>query len=233
MLPGQLPQFDYELTNSLRMLPIDFPDYNAIDSINSQNTIRFGLNNRLQTKRNGEIDNLASWAVYMDWHLRPRSDQTTFSDIYSDFNLKPRTWLSFDSQTRYDIANGQFNLAQHRVTWQPNDTWNWTIGHFYLRSNSVFGLGDNLYTSSFFYRFNEDWGARVAHFFDANTGRLQEQDYSIYRDLWSLTVALTFRALDNLTNGREYAVALTFSFKAFPRFRVDQDTVNAASLMGY
>ena len=54
VLPSQVPQFDYELTNSLRMLPIDFPDYNAIDTINSQNTIRFGLDNRLQTKRNGE-----------------------------------------------------------------------------------------------------------------------------------------------------------------------------------
>ena len=46
VLPSQVPQFDYELTNSLRLLPIDFPDYNAIDSINAENTIRFGLNNR-------------------------------------------------------------------------------------------------------------------------------------------------------------------------------------------
>jgi len=45
-VPSQLPQFDYELTNTFGLLPLEFPDDNAIDSIDSQNTIRFGLNNR-------------------------------------------------------------------------------------------------------------------------------------------------------------------------------------------
>ena len=50
---NDLPQFDYELT-SLRPLPIDFPDYNSIDSIDSQNVMRLGLHNKLQTKREGQ-----------------------------------------------------------------------------------------------------------------------------------------------------------------------------------
>src|SRR6266568_743224 len=44
---NELPQFDYELP-SLRLLPVEYPDYNAIDSIDSQNVIRFGLHNKLQ-----------------------------------------------------------------------------------------------------------------------------------------------------------------------------------------
>ena len=122
-----MPQFDYEQTNSLRLPPLESPEYNAIDSINSQNTIRYGLNNRLQTKRNGQIDDLINWGLYMDWHLQSRSDQTTFSDIYSDFTLKPRSWLIFNSSTRYSIEQGQFNLSQHTLTLQPNNTWNWSI----------------------------------------------------------------------------------------------------------
>src|SRR5207247_9015260 len=43
---NELPQFDYELP-SLRLLPIEFPDYNAIDSIDSQNVLRLGLRNKL------------------------------------------------------------------------------------------------------------------------------------------------------------------------------------------
>src|SRR4051812_18594754 len=78
--PSQLPQFDYELTNSLHLLPIEFPEYNAIDSIDSQNVIRYGLHNRLQTKRNGQIEDFANWGVYLDWRLKPRSTQSTFSD---------------------------------------------------------------------------------------------------------------------------------------------------------
>src|SRR5262249_25043791 len=60
--PSEVPQFDYELP-SLRLLPIEFPDYNAIDSINSQNAFRFGLRNKIQTKRLGKVADLLDWNI--------------------------------------------------------------------------------------------------------------------------------------------------------------------------
>jgi LPS-assembly protein len=51
---SQLPQFD-SASPSLLLLPIQFPDYDNIDSIDSQNVIRFGLRNALQTKRDGQL----------------------------------------------------------------------------------------------------------------------------------------------------------------------------------
>ena len=69
--------------------------------------------------------------------------------------------------------------------------------------------------------------------FDAITGKLQEQDYSIYRDMRSWTAALTFRVLNSVSGGQEFSVGFTFSFKAFPRFGLGHDAVNAASLIGY
>ena len=48
-----VPQFDYQLP-SLRLLPITMPDYNSIDSIQGENVFRFGLHNKLQTKREGK-----------------------------------------------------------------------------------------------------------------------------------------------------------------------------------
>ncbi|MDB6063927.1 MAG: Organic solvent tolerance protein [Pedosphaera sp.] len=230
--PSELPQFDYQQT-SFRMLPIEFPEYNSIDSISNQNTIRFGFDNRLQTKRKGEVDNLASLGVYTDWHLRPGTRETTFSDVFSEFEFKPRSWLIFDSETRFDVNKGRFNLSQSRLTFQPNDTWSWTVGQFFLRTTPEFGTGNDLITSTFFYRFNPNWGTRISHYFDARTGTLSEQNYSIYRDFRSWTGALTFRALNNLSSGTDYGVAFTFSFKSFPKFGLGQDTVSAASLVGY
>jgi len=231
VLPSQLPQFDYQ-TNSLGMLPLDFPDNNSIDAINSENTIRYGLNNRLQTKRDGKIDTVLDWSVFMDWNLRPRSDQTTFSDVYSDLSIKPRSWLTVSSIVRYDM-NGEFNLLRHQLVFEPNDRWSWAGGHMYLRAGPEFGIGDDVFTSLFFYRFNENWGTRISHYFDATTGTLQEQDYSIYRDLRSWTVALIFRERDDLVNGHDYSVALSFSLKAHPRFAIGQDTVDHSALFGY
>lgn len=234
--PNQLPQFDYELP-SLRLLPLDFPDFNAIDSVDSQNVIRWGLHNKLQTKRDGQVSNLIDWNVYADWRLKPRSDQTTFSDLYSDLYLKPRSWLTLESLTRYDIHSGNLRMAFHTLTIRPNNVWSWSLGHYYLRddvtpSPTALGLGNDVLSSIIFYRLNENWGFRMGHYFEARTGTLQEQSYSIYRDLRSWTAALTFRVLQNIVGPADYTVGFTFSLKAFPHYGQGYDSIGAYSLLG-
>ena len=69
--------------------------------------IRFGLRNTLQTKRDGQLDNLLDWNVMLDWRLNPQHDrsnldepfsaQQTFNDLYSDLTFKPRSWIALDS----------------------------------------------------------------------------------------------------------------------------------------
>ena len=49
---------------------------------------RFGLHNKLQTKREGQVVNLVDWNVYTDWNLHPNTNQTTFSDLYSDLTVQ-------------------------------------------------------------------------------------------------------------------------------------------------
>jgi LPS-assembly protein len=234
--PSQLPQFDYQ-TPSLRLLPIDFPDYNSIDSIDTDNVLRLGLNNKLQTKRQGRVVDLVNWDVYTDWRLRARSDQTTFSDVFSDLVFKPRKWLTLESLTRYDVQDERWRMSFTTLTFQPNETWSWSLGHFYLHddlstSPTALGVGNNLITSTMFYRVNENWGLRAAQRYEARDGRLQEQDYSIYRDLRSWTAALTFRALQNQTGPKDYTVAFTFSLKALPRYAVGTDVARPWFLLG-
>ena len=218
---NELPQFDYELP-SLRQLPIDFPDYNSIDSIDNQNVARLGLHNKLQTKRDGKLVNLVDWEVYTDWRLRPNAQQTTFSDLYSDLTLNPRTWLSLQSQTRYDIQHGDLRMSVTTLTLHPGKSWSWTLGQVYLRddfspSPTALGPGENVFTSSFLYRLNENWGLRASHYFDASSGTLREQDYGIVRDLRSWTAALTFLVRNNPGTSQDFTVAFTLWLKAFPK----------------
>ena len=228
--PSQLPQFDSELP-SLQILPIEFPDYNNIDSIDSQNVLRFGLRNTLQTRRAGQIENLLDWNLLLDWRLDPNPGQQTFNDLYSAITFHPRTWIALDSQLRYDINGHNLNMAFHQLTLTPNNRWSWGIGHWYLRNGFIDG-GSDFYTSTLFYRLNDNWGVRATHNFDARSGHLQEQFYSIYRDLRSWTGALTFRVTDNQNGEKDYTVAFTFSLKARPRYKTGDDTVRPYGLVG-
>lgn len=228
--PAGLPQFDYELP-SFRLLPIEFPDYNSIDSVDSQNTLRLGLRNKLQTKRDGRIDNLAWWDVYTDWRLQRRQGQETFADLFSDLAFKPRSWLTVESLTRWDLNDGRLNMALHNLSFQPNDVWNWSVGHWYLRDGFI-DQGSSLISSTLLWRLSENWAFRTEHSFEARNGRMQEQAYTVYRDLRSWTAALTLRLRDNLGGPDDVAVALTFSLKAAPRFGLGSDTTRANPLLG-
>ena len=234
--PTALPQYDYELP-SLQLLPLEFPEYNSIDSIDSQNVLRFGLGNRLQTKRQGKVEDFLNWQLVTDWRLRPRPDQKTFADLYSDLTLRPRSWITFQSQTRFDINRGQWRMSLHTVTFEPSDTWSWTIGHFYLQDDfapvpTALGQGNNLITSSLFFRLNENWGLRASQHFDARNGRMQEQYYTLYRDMRSWTAAVTAGVLDNGVGPKDFTIAFTFSVKARPKYGLGGDTVRPYSLLG-
>jgi LPS-assembly protein len=229
-LPPQLPQFD-SLSPSPLLLPIQLPDYNDIDSIDSENVIRFGLRNTLQTKRAGELENLLDWNVLLDWRLHPTAGQSTFNDLYSALAFRPRSWLTLESQTRYDINNSLLNFAYHQITFRPNEWWSWSLGHVYSRAGFL-DSGDNLISSTMFLRVNDNWGFRATHDFNAVNGRLQDQFYTVYRDLRSWTGALTFRVTDNGNGPKNFTVAFSFSIKAHPHHGQGGDTVEPYHLVG-
>ena len=232
--PSVLPQFDSEMP-ALLISPVDFPDYNSIDSIDSMNVMRLGLRNVLQTKRDGELQDLLNWNLMLDWRLDPRPGQSRFNDLYSEFAFRPRSWLSLEEQLRYDTEGGHLNLSFHQLTFAPNDRWSWGIGHLYLRGGTWGGgLWDenNFVSSTAFFRISDNWGLRAQHNFNIVTGRLQQQYYTVYRDMRVWTCALTFRVQDDVNNKPDYTVAVQLSLKAAPSKRVGNDAVSPYGLVG-
>ena len=232
--PGMLPQFDANQP-SLMLQPVLFPDYNNIDAIDAQNVLRLGLRNTLQTKRDGQLDTLLDWNLLLDCRLDPTAGQSRFNDLYSAVAFKPRTWLIAESQSRYDLESGRLNLAFEQLTIAPNDRWSWGVGYWYLRGGN---WGNNNWTenqaitSTMFVRFDDNWGARMTHNYNLVTGRLQEQFYSLYRDLRSWTCALTFRVTDDVGRTPDYTIAVRFSLKAAPSTKVGEDVANRFHLVG-
>jgi LPS-assembly protein len=232
--PARLPQFDGEQP-SLMLLPILFPDYNNIDSIDTQNVIRFGLRNSLVTKRDGAMDTLLDWNLNLDWRLDPKSNQNTLNDLYSALAFRPRSWLTAESQTRYDIDGGNLNMSFQQLTFSPNDRWSWGLGYWYLRGgpwgNSTWTENQDV-TSTLFLRCGDNWGLRATHTYNFVTDRLQEQFYTIYRDLRSWTSALTLRINNNSRGPADVTVAFMLSLKAAPHMGLGEDVANRYRLVG-
>ena len=228
--PSQLPQFDSELP-SLRLLPVEYPDYNSIDSVDKQNFLRLTLRNILQTKRGGNIEEFVNWAVYTDWNLTPGTNHP-FSDLYSDLLLRPRSWMRLDSSFRYDLPDHRWRDTIDTLTINPNSRWSVALSYRYLMNNDPEFLtapgqslaGHSLFGISTHYRLNENWGVHIAERFEAQDGALEEQDYTLYRDLRSWTGGLTFRILQGPGQPTDFGVGLTLSLKAFPRIPLGSDS---------
>src|SRR5262249_21405525 len=164
--PPELPQFDYQLP-SLELLPITFPDYNSIDTIDSENTLRLSIRNKLQTKRTDGTENLLNWWVYTDWRITQLPGQSQFSDVYSKLDFSPRSWLTLTSQLRMEVGGPLFREVDTVLTLTPNNVWSLSVGQFYLRNDPIFEAyisgpyHNNLFFGTFFYRLNENYGFRA------------------------------------------------------------------------
>jgi hypothetical protein len=193
-----------------------------------------GLLNKVQTKRKGTVDNIVNWQLFTDWRLDKKHGQTTFSDVFSSLDFRPKRWITLSSETRTDVEHGHLNYANNGLTLEPNDVWSFALGYVYVRDNALFGpnSGTSFIRSSIYYRLNENWGFRTTHYYDAEHSNMQEQYYTIYRDLRNWTSALTFRVRDTGSTGIDYTIAVTFSLKAFPRYGLGHDRVEHSLLLG-
>ena len=78
----------------------------------------------------------------------------------------------------------------------------------------------------------DNWGARTMYYFNAQNGRLQEQFYTLYRDMRSWTGAVTFRVVDNAGGTPDFTISFALSLKASPSTQVGEDVVNPHRLVG-
>jgi len=63
-------------------------------------------------------------------------------------------------------------------------------------------------------------------------GTYDDRRLTLYRDFRSWTGALTLRIRDNPTGPTDYTVAFTFSLKAYPRFKLNDDVNRPTLLLG-
>lgn len=231
--PVELPPFDF-LAPTYRLLPVEYPQFNAIDAIDSQNVIRWGLRQRLQTHRAGSVVNVVAWSLLLDWRLDPLPGQSRLSDLYSELDWRLRSWLVINSEIRYDPEEGRLNLAGHTLTIEPNDRWGWGLGHRYVRQwpGGGGGSGYELMTSNFYFKLSENWAFRFWHYYDLDRSLLQEQYYTIYRDFRSWSGALIFRVTEDIRGERDYTLGVGVSLKAFPSRGLGSDRNVPRYLLG-
>jgi LPS-assembly protein len=216
--PASILQFDrFEPSTQLR--PIDFPQFTSVDSIDSWTIWRLGVRNRLQTRRD---DLTVSWMdveTYIDVNFDNPFDKTQYSNLFNKINFTPVPWASFGIASQVPVFEKGFTEVNTNVSIQPIANLQINFGHRYLNQNPFFD-NSSLYVLSGYYRINDNWGIGIQEQYEGTTGILEQQRYSIYRDLTSWVASVGAIVRDN-GGVKEYGFLLTFTLKALPKLSFD------------
>jgi LPS-assembly protein len=219
--PNQIRGFDDRLY-STQLQPLDWTDYNSVDSLDKEAVVRFGAWNKIQTKRDGANYDLLSWQTYgdadFDHNFSAAAPGGTFSDLFNDIRYYPTQQLQFRSFSALALNTGGYNEVDTTMTWSPNASFQFTLGDNYINHSAVF-QDSNDASLQFFYRMNEHWQFETQYQFDVQDSHLQQQAYTIYRDLDSWKLALTLANTEE--NGKDQeSIFFTLTLKAFPEYNL-------------
>jgi LPS-assembly protein len=204
---------------STQLPEIDFPQFTTIDTIDDWTVWRVGVRNRLKTRRDDQTITWFELDTYLDVNFNNPFDRTEYSNLFNNIRFTPLPWVSLSVNSQVPAFDKGFTEVDTVATVQPLANLQFNVAHRYLNGNPFF-QNSSLFVVGGYCRLNDNWGIGVQEQYEATTGLLEEQRYSVYRDLTSWVASFGGVIRDN-SGVKEYGLLFTVTLKAFPKFGLD------------
>jgi LPS-assembly protein len=198
---------------------IDFPQFTSIDSIADWTVWRVGVRNRLETRRDDATITWLELDSFVDVNFENPYEPTDYSNLVNNLRFTPLPWMSFQINSQVPAFDKGFTEVDTIANVQPMANLQLTVAHRYLNGNPFFD-NSSLFVVGGYYRIDDNWAVGVQEQYEGATGVLEQQRYSIYRDLSSWVASFGGVIRDN-SGSKEYGVIFTITLKAFPKFGFD------------
>lgn len=241
---NQVLQFDRLLPNnpnsttksgyqpsSTQVEPLNFPQFAAIDAIDTWAIWRLGVRNRLQTRRDGATYDWYYLDTFVDVNGINPYINGPISNLNNRLTFSPVSWFSFQMGSQTPIVSQGFSEFNTDFNVMPVRNVNLGVGTRYL--NNYNGTSNNnQYPFSVFWRVNDHWSLSAQEIYNtsgtsgvngASSGNsLIYQRYLIHRDLSSWIVSFGAEVRSNQASSsqsaqNQYGALLTFTLKDLPQ----------------
>ncbi len=184
--------------------------------------IRFGLENRIQTKSGGQRVDIVSFNTYANYEFNNPNNDTRFTTADGELTLRPYPWLQFRLSVPVD-------LKQHRRTGNTLDMVikskyvDIQLNHRYvltskesLDSDNFFRRETNIVTLNETIHLNDRWSIGSYMRWELKRHSFREYEGSISRDLhdWVIDVGENIRHSN--INWLDHVLFFRIQLKAFP-----------------
>lgn len=238
---NQVLQFDRVLPNnpnaptrsgyqpsSTQLEPLNFPQFAAIDAIDTWAIWRLGVRNRLQTRRDGDS---CDW-FYIDSFADVNGINPYFNGPISNFNNRfifiPVSWLNLKVGSQIPMTSDGFTELNTDFNVMPTRNFSFGFGTRYI-DNYNGSSNDNQYPINAFWKVNDHWSLSAQGIYNtpgANSpvqgNSLIFQRYMVHRDLSSWIMSFGVQVQSNQSTGTQsgdnlYGVLFTMTLKDLPQ----------------
>lgn len=213
------PYTDYTLVPEPNLRPAQIHQFDEIDALDRRNDLRFGLRNRLQTKRQQAVSDIVDLDVYTTYSFEDEDQDEPFTDVglRAEFNLAK--WCQIYMDGTYDPYGSQVETFNTQARFKLED-WRANVEQRFRVDESSLMSVDLAWLP------NKRWEFGVYDRFEFEESRLEEQGVSVTRKYDCMSVALGGSYLPSYTrdDGSEreadYRVMFEIAFTAFPNLKL-------------
>ena len=209
-----------------------FIQFDAVDSRYQSDQIILGLENKLQTKRNGQSVDIFRSLLTTPYRITDDVAGAGFGNYTMTNEAYPNPYVTLHNDVTYSNTLHQLKSASADVYLKDNKRWEFDISDRYTSNQSdpvinavinpvtnpvtVTTPNTNYLTTQLTYKFNPKWRTVVYDRWNLQTKAWLEQQYSFVRDLHSWEVEFAYSRKDHYQDaGSE--VWVIFRLKAFPK----------------
>jgi LPS-assembly protein len=132
------PRVKYTYVLDPTVEPKRLPQFDQIDALTGQNTIRPSIRNKLQTKRRDQVWDLIDFLLFVDFFVTPDLNQNDFSNIFGDLELRPFYNFSLDLDFSVDQYEGRLSSFNTDIAYFQE-------GKFRLATAFVFSINSMIW----------------------------------------------------------------------------------------
>lgn len=213
--PQNIYQFD-RVVQSTQLLPLDFPQFTAVDSIDTWNITRFGVSQRLQTRRDNNTLQWFSLNTFMDVNMENPYSDAPVSNLFNVIQFSPVPWHSLGIVSQIPVAQQGFTEVNTFYSVMPTRDLKFSLGHRYINGNDFFSDNSQLNFSAY-WRVNDNWSFSAYEQYEFVSKVMQYQRYFINRDLTSWVASIGAEVRDNVGGDQEYGFLFMMTLKDAPQ----------------
>jgi len=207
------PSLEYTYINDPTLESSRLTAFEGLDSIVQSNTMKVSLENKLQTKREGQSVDFMTFITSSLYSFKLEGYGGRFGDLEFDLELLPNSWMKFWSDANFDFRDRSFRDANFDLKFPLGEDGSISTGYRYARDEN-----SKLVTFTFEKKLNPKWKFRSHHRLELTAKKsIEEQEYALTRDLHCWEVAFTV----NAKKKKGMTFWLEFRCKAFPDLGFD------------